>query len=257
MNNNCDYNSNKPMGATGPVTLVTPIMEQFNKYSDQSLQCSIDPGSPAVPEGAREYFKKYGYLIIKNLCNPKDLYSPVPEERGQINYYGSLDLFDHEPEESQVRGSLARYDHPQYKEIHSKIRIILQDILGEELYNTYYYDRFYFNDQKLVRHKDRDACEISVSVQVSSNKNQSWSFCLQTLEGKEIAINLKDGWGLLYMGCEVEHWRDPLVSRHGKVKRIINGILRKPDDTYWHQIFFHYVRSNGLKAHCYHDRVKN
>jgi hypothetical protein len=252
----CDYNPNLPVGATGPVTLVKPIMEQFNKYHEQGLQCSIDPGAPGVPEGAKQYFKKYGYLIIKNLWNPKELYATVPKERGQINYYGSVDKFHHDPEERQVNGSLARYSHPQYKEIHSKIRLILQDILGEELYNTYYYDRFYFKGQRLVRHKDRDACEVSVSVQISSNANQPWPFCLQTLEGKEIAANLQDGWGLLYMGCEVEHWRDPLESRYSKLGRLTNKVLRKDDDTYWHQIFFHYVRANGSRAHCYQDKAR-
>lgn len=252
----CDYNPNNPVGATGPVTLVRPIMKKFNKYAEQGLQCSIDPGAPDVPEGARQYFKKYGYLIIKNLWNPEELYHPVPKERGQINYYGSVDKFHHNPEEIQVNGSLARYSHPQYKEIHSKIRLILQDILGEELYNTYYYDRFYFKGQRLVRHRDRDACEVSVSVQISSNTNQLWPFCLQTLEGKEIAANLQDGWGLLYMGCNVEHWRDPLESRYSKFETIKNKILRKPDDTYWHQIFFHYVRANGIRAHFAQDRSR-
>jgi hypothetical protein len=251
----CDFNPNKPAGSIGQVELVRPIMEQFNKYVNKELQCSIDPGAPAVPFGAQEYFKRHGYLIIKNLWDPKELYHEVPNERGQINYYGSVDKFHHEPEERQVNGSLARYSHPQYKEIHSKIRLIVQDILGEELYNTYYYDRFYFEGQRLYRHSDRDACEISVSVQVSTNSEQPWSFCLQTLEGKEIAANLKDGWGLLYMGCAVEHWRDPLESRYNKYGKVLNKILKKKDDTYHHQIFFHYVRANGPRAHCYQDRA--
>lgn len=252
----CDYNPNKPAGAIGQVELVRPIMEQFNKYAGKGIHCSIDPGAPAVPVGAQKYFKKHGYLIIKNLWDPKELYHEVPKERGQINYYGSIDKFYHDPEEKQVNGSLARYSHPQYKEIHSKIRIILQDILGEELYNTYYYDRFYFEGQRLYRHSDRDACEISVSVQISTNASKPWPFCLQTLEGKEIAANLENGWGLLYMGCNVEHWRDPLESRHGEYKKKLNNILRKRDDTYHHQIFFHYVRANGPRAHCYHDRAR-
>jgi hypothetical protein len=251
-----DYNPNNPIGSTGSVKTVRPIMEQFNKYFEQKLQCSIDPDGPGVPEGAKLYFKKYGYLIINNLWNPKELYCPVPKERGQISYFGSLNNFTHTPEEQQVNGSLARYSHPKYKQIHSQIRLILQDILGEELYNTYYYDRFYFSGQRLIRHKDRDACEISVSVQISSNLNKPWSFCLQTKTGQEIAIELTDGSGLLYMGCDVEHWRDPLHSRHGKLKRIANKIAKKPDDTYWHQIFFHYCRANGPRAHCYLDMIK-
>jgi hypothetical protein len=33
-------------------------------------------------------FEKDGYLVIKNLWDPQELYRPVPQERGQINYWG-------------------------------------------------------------------------------------------------------------------------------------------------------------------------
>ena len=32
-----------------------------------------------------EFFDRNGYLIIKNLCDPQELFHPVPEVRGQIN----------------------------------------------------------------------------------------------------------------------------------------------------------------------------
>jgi hypothetical protein len=253
LNIGCDYNPNKPMGSTKKTVEYSPILEQFNKYSNQGLYCSIDKNAPPAPFGSREYFERHGYVIIKNLYDPKELYEPVPNERGQINYFGSVDNFRHTPDEMQVPGSIARYSHPKYKQIHTNIRLILEDILGEKLYNTYYYDRFYFAGQRLIRHKDRDACEISVSVQVSSNSSKPWPFCIETPNEEERSLNLQDGWGLLYKGCEREHWRDPLKSRHSKFKRILNKISRKRDDTYHHQIFFHYVRANGPRVHCAND----
>lgn len=256
MNVGCDFNPNRPIGATKEMVESKPIMEQFNKYHQQGLQCSIDPGAPAVPLGAREYFDRHGYMIIKNLYDPKELFHEVPKERGQINYFGSVDRFNHNPDEMQVPGSLARYTHPQYKEAHTKIRLILEDILGEKLYNTYYYDRFYFAGQRLVRHSDRDACEVSVSVQISTNADKPWPFCIETPSGEERFANLEDGWGLLYKGCERQHWRDPLESRYTKFGKILNKVLRKPDDTYHHQIFFHYVRANGPRAHCANDAAR-
>lgn len=256
MNIGCDFNPDRPVGATKKMVESNPIMEQFNKYHEQGLQCSIDPGAPAVPLGAREYFDRHGYMIIKNLYDPKELFHPVPKERGQINYYGSVDRFNHNPDECQVPGSLARYSHPQYKEAHAKIRLILEDILGEKLYNTYYYDRYYFAGHRLVRHSDRDACEVSVSVQISTNASKPWPFCIETPNGEERFANLQDGWGLLYKGCERDHWRDPLESRYGKLERFVNKIRKKDDDTYHHQIFFHYVRANGSRAHCAWDRAR-
>ena len=63
-----------------------------------------------------EEFDRDGYLLIKNLWDPKELYHPVPKERGQINYFGkTTDQFHHNPLEAQVEGSLARYWHPQYR----------------------------------------------------------------------------------------------------------------------------------------------
>jgi len=235
---------------------VKPIMEQFNKYHQQGLQCSIDPGAPAVPLGAREYFDRHGYLIIKNLYDPKELYSSISEESGQITYYGSVDRFHHNPDEIQVPGSLSRYNHPQYKEAHIKIRLILEDILGEKLYNTYYYDRTYRRGQRLVRHKDRDACEISVSIQISTNSVMPWPFCIETPNGEEHSVNLQNGWGLLYKGCEREHWREPLESRYTKLGQFWNKIRRIKDDTYHHQIFFHYVKANGPRVHCAFDAAR-
>ena len=97
------------------------------------------------------------------------------------------DQFTHNPEEHQVNGSLATYTHPQYRQAHTKIRLILEDILGEKLYNTYYYDRYYFVGQRLFRHADRDACEISVSIQISSNRKRTLAFVLKLQVEKNVS----------------------------------------------------------------------
>lgn len=231
---------------------VTPIFEQFNKYL--GMYCSIDPGDETVPFGARDYFNRHGYLIVKNLYDPSELYNEVPKERGQFNYFESTELYNYIPVESQVEGSISRYSYPKYKQIRTNIRLILQDILGMELYNTYYYDRFYFAGQELKKHKDRDSCEISVSVQISKTSKESWPFCLTTLKGKDVSIPMNNGDGLIYMGCDVEHWRDPLKKSHSTFRRIKNKLLNKYDPDYHHQIFFHYVKANGFRSHYAFDR---
>lgn len=190
------------------------------------------------------FFNKYGYLKVEKLYDPKELYSKVPKERGQINYYGSVNNYHHIPEEQQVNGSLARYSHPQYKQAHSQIRLKLEKILGEQLYNTYYYDRFYFPGQELTRHRDRDACEISVSVHISTNSKKPWPIWMKTPEKQERYIELKPGDGVIYKGCDIVHWREPFNPR-------INIFDRT--NYYYHQIFFHYVRANGYRVHFAFD----
>ena len=83
-----DNRPDRPAGATKEMVRANPTMEQFNKYHKQGLQCSIDDGDHGVPEGARDYFNRYGYMIIKNLYDAKELYRPVPSMRGQISYWG-------------------------------------------------------------------------------------------------------------------------------------------------------------------------
>ena len=34
-----------------------------------------------------DFMEKHGYLVIKNLWNPEELYHPVPMRRGQFNYH--------------------------------------------------------------------------------------------------------------------------------------------------------------------------
>ena len=228
--------------------IITPIMELFDKYIEQNVQCSIDEGSPPVPEGSKLFFKKHGFLIIKNFLDPKELYCEVPNERGMFKYYGSQQV-GFEPVEGYVPGSLGRYGYPKYKDVHVKVGKFLEEVLGEELYRTYYYDRFYFVDQDLRRHKDRDSCEVSVTVQVSSNSPDPWPISLQTLEGKEVSVNLENGSALVYMGCDLDHWRYPLESRYTTIGKILNKISFKPDDTYHHQLFLHYVLANGSRSH--------
>ena len=215
-----------------------------------------------------EFFERNGYLIIKNLCDPKKLFHPVPELRGQLNYKSKdLDDFEHIEVEGQVEGSIASYWHPQYRDVHTKIRLILEQAIGRKLYNTYYYDRFYFPGQALTIHADRPACEISVSVHVSTNIEENWPIWIKTPDiftdsskmeliskGENRSVDLGPGDGMVYKGCERPHWRDPMPG-------LIETALAKAKgyqvhSLYYHQIFFHYVLQDGIRAHHAWDMSK-
>ena len=214
-----------------------------------------------------QQFDKDGYVVVKNLWDPEELYHPVPDIRGQLNYFDkNLDHFEHHALETQVEGSLARYWHPQYRDIHTGIRLKLERIIGRKLYNTYYYDRFYFDGQELKRHADRPACEISVSIHISTNlpdDTKEWPFKIKTpdtytdeskntvlVPGEVHYAVLHPGDGLIYKGCERPHWRDPMPfpaprKRDWFLKKI--GKYNKKE-YYYHQIFFHYVLQDGQRA---------
>ena len=114
-------------------------------------------------------FERDGFLLVKGLWNPAELEDSVPKIPGQYNYGdGRPENFTYLPEENQVSGSASRYWHPKYRQIHTGIRKEIEKRIGRKLFNTYYYDRFYFPGQELVKHTDRDACEISVTVHVGT-----------------------------------------------------------------------------------------
>ena len=213
-----------------------------------------------------EKFDKDGYLVVKDLWDAEQLYHPLPELRGQLNYWdNNVENFNHTEVEQQVEGSLARYWHPQYRQIHTGVRLKLEEIIGRKLYNTYYYDRYYFPGQELSKHADRDACEISVSIHISTNlegKDAKWPFMIKTpdtysdkkktavlVPGEERSLSLEPGDGLLYKGCERPHWREAMP---GKVKKVFG----KKVELYYHQIFFHYVLADGQRAHCAGDMAR-
>ena len=210
-----------------------------------------------------DFFEKNGYLVIKDLWDADELYHPVPEVRGQYTWWGDkADQYSHLETEQQVEGSLARYWHPQYRYIHTGIRLKLEEALGRKLYNTYYYDRFYFPGQELHKHCDRPACEISVTVHISTTLSEPWPIWIKTpdaytdkkkssvlIPGHHSSVILNAGDGMVYKGCERPHWREPMPTEYGtkwfrKVEK---------EGLYYHQIFFHYVLQDGQRTFAAFD----
>ena len=76
--------------------------------------------------------EKNGFLVVKNLWDPEELYHPVPRERGMMTYFPpfKVNSFRHVQEDTHVPGSLVRYRYPQYKLIHSKLRKKIQEYVG-------------------------------------------------------------------------------------------------------------------------------
>ena len=243
-------------------------MPNENEMQEQQIQFQ-ERLTTGTTKTKNEQFEKDGYLKVDDLWDPEELYHPVPKERGQMSWWGDkLDQFTYNEVEGQVNGSLARYTHPQYRKIHSGVRKKLEKIIGNPLYNTYYYDRYYFPEQQLSRHVDRDACEISVTIHISTNLPddlKDWPIKVKTpdtytdkrktavlVPGEERSCILNPGDGMIYKGCERPHWRDPMPTPRVRKR---DKLLRRPQsDYYYHQIFFHYVLADGQRSHNAWDR---
>ena len=217
-------------------------------------------GRTKMEISSREKFDRDGYLFVSNaVIDPINLYCPPPVDNdGQrltgIQKYLKHNKIEYTPVEEQVGGALARYNHPSYAPLHYIIKKLIQNILQIDLFPTYYYDRFYYVGQELTRHKDRPSCEISATLQISTNREDDWPIWFQLPDNSEKLVNMKNGDMVIYKGCEREHWREPLQSKYGRVGKFFNQVKKREDDTYHHQIFLHYVNAQGPYVHFAYDR---
>ena len=196
-----------------------------------------------------QFFDENGYLILKKICDPKLLYCSVPTDRGLFKWWGMREDQFVLDNDQQVEDSIERYWYPQYKDIHTTIKNIVETLIGRRLYETYYYDRFYFPGQELKKHIDRPACEISVTVHIDTNIKEHWPIWVKNVNGENISVVLEPGDAMIYKGCERPHWRE---SMPGLLETIRDGIDK--NSLYYHQIFFHYVLQDGVRAHYAWDR---
>ena len=190
-----------------------------------------------------EAFHRNGYLYVPNAVDFKSLYcSPPVDKEGQritgIERHFRRQKTEFNSVEPQVNGSLARYNHPFYKATHYSLMKKIEGILSMDLLPTYYFDRFYYEGQELTRHHDRPSCEISATVQISTNRDEAWPIWFERPDHTENSVSMKNGDMVLYRGCEREHWREPLTG----------------ENSYHHQIFFHYVNAQGPYVHYAYDR---
>lgn len=110
----------------------------------------------------------------------------------------------------------------------------VSDLLGEPVLPTYVYARTYANGEILHRHRDRPACEVSITLNLKKDVN--WPLGFQRPDNSEALIELNPGDAVMYLGCQADHWRDAYEGQEHI------------------QVFLHYVRANGSKAWAFFDR---
>jgi len=134
-----------------------------------------------------------------------------------------------------------QYGSPVMDALLLSIQQKIEAIVGIELSPTYSYLRIYTQNNYLLPHKDRAACEISISMPINIDvTNLSydyvWPLYLIDKNGVEVSAELKTGDILIYLGCELLHCREAFLG-----------------DTQT-QVFMHYVDKNGPNAVEIFDR---
>jgi hypothetical protein len=141
--------------------------------------------------------KDFKYKVIKNFISFDE--QKLIENYLKIKHRTNNKLFSDGI--NQARDS-SWYADPLTEALMLKKTKEMEKITGLELLPTYSYSRFYTYLANLIKHKDRESCEISVTVQVGSS-GEPWPIFVDG--NKHI---LENGDAVVYLGCELEHYRE-------------------------------------------------
>jgi hypothetical protein len=166
-------------------------------------------------------FRKNRYLFVKRLLPASML------EYLKIYYAVLLDneLF---VRDTQCPSSLSLGGDPGLDAVLEWIRPEIGRLVGFELAPTYSYTRRYAKGELLKRHKDRESCEVSVTVSIKVPKQAAPSVVyLRPPNARATKVAMREGDGCIYAGAEIEHWRDRFR---------VDGYI---------QLFFHFISKSG------------
>jgi len=105
---------------------------------------------------------------------------------------------------------------------------------GCTLLPTYCYARLYSHGDRLGRHRDREACEISATIHLGSEGVAPPPICFEPAH----AVYQEPGDGVVFLANRVAHWRDTFVGDN------------------FGQLFLNYVRTDGpYRDHAFDRRI--
>lgn len=173
---------------------------------------------------------KNNFLVLKQLVNREeaiDLGLSFKDDSEDINFAG----------DPQAENSHSVYNYKKALELLCELTPEVSNAIGETVLPTYTYGRIYKEGSVLEKHKDRPACEISLTLNLGGDKD--WSIWVENVNGNSHCVNLEPGDAMVYLGCVAPHWRDEF------------------EGSWYAQFFLHYVRSNGPCREFYFDKDKS
>lgn len=180
-----------------------------------------------VGEG-RDAFSSRGYEQLDGLIDPRHAdhlarYLILQLENGRLTA------------DASVADAAATYGDPVFDVLLDLLAPTIAEVSGAELLPTYSYARLYTAGNELERHRDRRACEVSVTLTLGGD-TPDWPLWIDHPSHGPVAFALAPGSALLYQGGVQEHWREPCPGT-------------------WHaQLFLHWVRAVGAFADEIFDR---
>jgi hypothetical protein len=161
----------------------------------------------------------------------------ISQEQAQVlqKQFKELEISGEYTKDGQAPNSPAIYNFKPFLELLCQKTPEVSALLEEPVLPTYTYARIYKNGEVLERHRDRPACEISLTLHIAGDA--AWDIGIQKPSKEEVNLSLNPGDAMIYLGCIADHWRDtPFTGQN------------------YSQVFLHYVRSNGDNAWAYFDK---
>jgi hypothetical protein len=179
-----------------------------------------------------EHFEKHGCVLVKNFVDEQTI--------AVVSQYFENKIRRGEWVQTTKNGDptsrYAYYSDPLIEVLLQASKEAVEYATGKELIPTYSYSRVYQPGESLKPHVDRPACEISVTVNVATKGDISPVYTQYGQNDPEKHV-LNPGDAVVYMGCDVMHWRQPLKDGQLNV-----------------QFMLHYVDKNGPNAEYAKDK---
>jgi len=171
------------------------------------------------------------YIYIKNFITEKESLTLANQLIDFSKTIGNDMRFD-----DQVPNSLSKYNFLPFVKLLVKKIPDVSRILQEDVLPTYTYTRIYSHGEVLNRHRDRPACEISLSLNLK--KDTDWPIYFQKPNGEEVSLELNQGDAVMYLGEISDHWGNEFQGQEHV------------------QLFLHYVKAEGSKYWAVFDQLK-
>jgi hypothetical protein len=176
-----------------------------------------------------EHFARTGYTVVR---------AAIPDDQRQFLFNYVLNVLgraDSPAGDAQVPGTPFSYGDFTSEGLLKSLQPDVEDRVGLTLYPTYSYLRLYKHGDRLKRHVDRPACEISATLCLGYAPAVPWPIWVEHM-GAPVPITLFAGDMLIYRGIDVPHWREAY------------------DGDRVAQIFLHYVDRNGPHSEWKFDK---
>jgi hypothetical protein len=185
--------------------------------------CAVEPPHGAERSDEHALFARQGYVVIRGL-----LEAAVTDFLWSYAHTKLASFLLSVTDRAGQRAPSV-YGDPAFDGLLEYLRPRIERSCGRRLLPTYSYFRLYRGGDVLKRHRDRGACEFSVSLNLGQRPAEPWPLYVKGADG-DYSARLEPGDGLLYRGIDLPHWREAYPGRELA------------------QVFLHYVDRDGPHA---------